>query len=287
MGAVAVSCSLECLQVLEGHTDRVWNLAWSPDGACHSPVLLWYADRSHAFTAAHDGAGSSLASCSSDMVVRIWKQSQKQGKGWICSVVLEDTHTKSIRCCCWSPGGTHLASASFDGTTSIWDVQQGHWEEVIASIASSPKRNCVPKAITAQQTLHEGGRCNCLWNDRWMQSWTEQNHWHLGTAHAKSQCTHNRTWTPARCHAEVMAGGPGSAYEWICMYVSTMCASGTWWQQAIGCIWQHTQHQLGHGMPLGSVVAVMPATHTKPGISLLNNSPGRNPCTWWWHLPGL
>lgn len=52
------------------------------------------------------------------------------GKGWRCAVLLEDTHTKSIRCCCWSPGGTHLASASFDGTTSIWAVQQGIWEEV-------------------------------------------------------------------------------------------------------------------------------------------------------------
>jgi WD40 repeat protein len=77
-------------------------------------------------------AGNALASCSSDRVVRIWQKSQVPGKGWRCTVLLEDTHSKSIRCCCWSPGGTHLASASFDGTTSIWAVQQGVWEEVRA-----------------------------------------------------------------------------------------------------------------------------------------------------------
>lgn len=32
--AAAMACwQLECIQTLEGHTDRVWHLAWSPDGA--------------------------------------------------------------------------------------------------------------------------------------------------------------------------------------------------------------------------------------------------------------
>ncbi|KAF6258113.1 WD40-repeat-containing domain protein [Scenedesmus sp. NREL 46B-D3] len=97
--------SLEPLQTLEGHTDRVWHLAWSPDG-------------------------TSLASCSGDRTVRIWQQSRVEGRGWRCAAVLEDTHTKSIRCCCWSPGGTHLATASFDGTTAIWQLQGGIWEEI-------------------------------------------------------------------------------------------------------------------------------------------------------------
>ncbi|WIA08221.1 hypothetical protein OEZ85_007669 [Tetradesmus obliquus] len=97
--------SLEPLQTLEGHTDRVWHLAWSPDG-------------------------TSLASCSGDRTVRIWQQSRIEGRGWRCAAVLEDTHTKSIRCCCWSPGGTHLATASFDGTTAIWQLQGGIWEEI-------------------------------------------------------------------------------------------------------------------------------------------------------------
>lgn len=78
----------------------------------------------------HPRAGKSLASCSTDRTVRIWQQSRYEGRGWRCAAVLEDTHTKSIRCCCWSPGGTHLATASFDGTTAIWHIQGGIWEEV-------------------------------------------------------------------------------------------------------------------------------------------------------------
>jgi len=80
-----------------------------------------------------------LASCSADRTVRIWQRSRQEEKGWRCAAVLEDTHTKSIRCCCWSPGGTHLATASFDGTTAIWEVQNGYWEEV--SQALPPDRS--------------------------------------------------------------------------------------------------------------------------------------------------
>ncbi|KAF8072486.1 CIAO1 [Scenedesmus sp. PABB004] len=98
--------SLELLQTLQGHTDRVWHCAWSPDG-------------------------SALASCSGDRTVRIWSRSAQRERGWRCAAVLEDTHTKSIRSCCWSPGGTHLATASFDGSTSIWQLQGGLWEEVL------------------------------------------------------------------------------------------------------------------------------------------------------------
>lgn len=129
----SASYCLECLQVLEGHTDRVWHLAWSPDGEvnwCRRIPKQQHDDRSKLIPGLHTYAGTALASCSSDKVVRIWQQSKSQGKGWRCSVLLEDTHTKSIRWCCWSPGGTHLASASFDGTTAVWAVQQGHWEEV-------------------------------------------------------------------------------------------------------------------------------------------------------------
>eukprot|EP00878_Enallax_costatus_P024775 GHUV01026461.1.p1 GENE.GHUV01026461.1~~GHUV01026461.1.p1 ORF type:complete len:406 (+),score=78.94 GHUV01026461.1:109-1326(+) len=99
-------------------------------------VKLWRAPtrcpawlRSHT-TLPRRRAGKSLATCAADRTVRIWQQSRYEGRGWRCAAVLEDTHTKSIRCCCWSPGSTHLATASFDGTTAIWQFQGGIWEEV-------------------------------------------------------------------------------------------------------------------------------------------------------------
>lgn len=142
------------VQKLEGHTDRVWNAAWNPV----SPIL---------------------ASCSGDNTVRIWEQSSLS-RSWSCKVpldlylfkiniilnlsilvllkrpklylillcvvivqtVLEETHTRTVRSCSWSPSGKLLATASFDGTTAIWEDLGDEFEcistlEVLPSLAPS------------------------------------------------------------------------------------------------------------------------------------------------------
>lgn len=47
---------LQEIQKLEGHTDRVWGLAWNP-------------------TSGADGVPAVLASCSGDKTVKIWQKS--------------------------------------------------------------------------------------------------------------------------------------------------------------------------------------------------------------------
>ena len=47
------AANIQCVQELQGHTDRVWNLAWTP---ALGAVLL--------------------ATCSSDQSIRIWAQAQ-------------------------------------------------------------------------------------------------------------------------------------------------------------------------------------------------------------------
>ncbi|RXG54605.1 putative cytosolic iron-sulfur protein assembly protein CIAO1-like protein [Armadillidium vulgare] len=86
--------------ILEGHNDKVWHVAWHPNG-------------------------KTLASCSSDKTIRIWA---KEGEKWVCKTVLDDGHTRTIRSVSWSPCGKYMASASFDATVNIWEYENGKFD---------------------------------------------------------------------------------------------------------------------------------------------------------------
>lgn len=85
-------------------------------------------------------AGRTLASCSGDKTVRLWECGEA-ASGWSCKVVLECTHTKTIRSVNWSPGGASLATASFDGATAIWAKAGARWEQVRRGRPRMPARH--------------------------------------------------------------------------------------------------------------------------------------------------
>ncbi|HEX3149550.1 MAG TPA: DUF4365 domain-containing protein [Gemmataceae bacterium] len=95
-----------CEQELEGHTERVLSVAWSPDG-CQ----------------ALSGSG--------DKTVRVWDAMTGQ-----CERVLEG-HTASVLSVAWSPDGRQLLSGSEDKTVRVWEAMTGKCERVLEGHTAS------------------------------------------------------------------------------------------------------------------------------------------------------
>lgn len=67
---------LRLVQALPGHDDRVWCVAWSPDG-------------------------STLATCGGDKSVRMWAQPRPGAGDFACVATLEELHSRTVRCVAW------------------------------------------------------------------------------------------------------------------------------------------------------------------------------------------
>jgi WD40 repeat protein len=91
----------QVVQMFEGHTDRVFGIAFSPDS-----TLL----------ASGSGRGPSDVS---DFTVRLWDVGGGRGRH-----VLHG-HRGDVHAVAFSPDGTLVASASTDFTVRLWDVQSG------------------------------------------------------------------------------------------------------------------------------------------------------------------
>ena len=89
---------------LAGHTSGQWGLTWSPDSA-------------------------RLATAGSDGSARVWNAAAGGAAELVLlghGVSLDDPDLATVRDVAYSPEGTRIATAGFDGTARIWDAQTGH-----------------------------------------------------------------------------------------------------------------------------------------------------------------
>ena len=144
------------IATLQGHTDRVFSVAFSPDratlasGGWDNTVKLWDINTrqeiatlpghtSGVFTVAFSPDGATLASGSADDTVKLWDVNARQ------EIATLQGHSSWVYSVAFSPDGATLASGSLDSTVKLWDINarqevatlQGHLSWV-NSVAFSP-----------------------------------------------------------------------------------------------------------------------------------------------------
>ncbi len=123
-------------QILRGHSNLVWTVAFSPDGqtlasgGADQTIRLWDVNTGQAIAILHGHTnwiwsvtfspnGQTLASGSADQTVRLWHVQTGE------TLRILEGHTGAVLAVAFSPDGITLVSGGEDQAVRLWDVKRG------------------------------------------------------------------------------------------------------------------------------------------------------------------
>ncbi|NOL39596.1 hypothetical protein HPO96_04990 [Kribbella sandramycini] len=167
---------------LTGHTNRVQDIAFSPDGRTlasagfDGKVILWdLASRTPVATLTHpDGLhgvdfspdGRTLATAGQDQTLVLWDVAKRS------RITTLTGHTGALREVAFSPDGRTLASAGIDRTVILWDVDRRTPSAVLDGI---------PGSVNALAFSPDGRMLAAGLTDRTVRLWDVDRRAHLAT----------------------------------------------------------------------------------------------------------
>ncbi|QRV87059.1 WD40 repeat protein [Ceratobasidium sp. AG-Ba] len=284
-------------QELTGHTNSVWSVAYSPDGAyiasgsSDDTIRMWDAhigqQVGHPLTGHTDSVrsvayspdGAYIASGSYDKTIRMWDAHTGQQVGHPLT-----GHTNWVRSVAYSPDGAYIASGSSDDTIRMWDAhtgqQVGHpltgHTNPVWSVAYSPDGAYIASgsfdktirmwdAHTSQQVVHPlTGHTDWVWSvayspdGAYIASGSEDKTIRMWDAHTGQQVGH-----PLTGHTDSVrsvAYSPDGAY----------IASGSV-DKTIRMWDAHTGQQVGHPLT-GHTSPVLSVAYSPDGAYIASGS---------------